>query len=99
MNRTQIMDVFNDLSRLQREKSFILSGIYLPAADIAAIRADLEPDDPPVGAVGRLQTIPVYELESPIPSIADLQTMTVQEHRGVFYTYIDIRGGVVEWID
>ena len=56
-------DLLRDLDALvgsQKINSFILTGIYVPHEWLAALRAVLEPDHPPVGATGRYKGVPIF---------------------------------------
>ena len=75
---------------MQTDRSVILTGLYLTPDQLRLVRADLGPDDPQVGAIGRYQNVPVFlsdpgRLPGPRKDISPTES-----YRGIFFSYVQM---------
>lgn len=70
------------VTALQRERSFILTGLYLNEGDLCALRPLLKPDEPNTGAVGRFDGVPVRS-SAEFPG-----GKNSGEHSGIQFTWV-----------
>lgn len=59
-SRQGIVEAMDRICSQQRSQLYIVLVFYLDPVLIAVIAEHLEPDEPPVGAVGRYRSVPVF---------------------------------------
>lgn len=85
-------DILNQIANEQRDRNRILTGWFLTPLQIAAILDDLAPHGPhpDVGGLGRLDSVPVFPIDSFQESIDSAQT---DQCDGIRFTFVQM--GVV----
>lgn len=69
---TSIREQLLSLCKLQSLYGMLITGVYLTRPQLNSIDGDLEADDPPCGALGRLLNVPIYSLDDHALRGADL---------------------------
>lgn len=87
MTTPELLVTLDEIAALQGSHSFLLSGIYLNEDQLNLIQPLLDPDDPPIGACGRLQRTPIF-LDS-APRLFSEHPHGI--HKGISYSYIKMR--------
>jgi len=90
MNKEQLLRTFDDLAEMQRPRSFILTGVCLRPKEISLIKEDLTPDEPNVGAQGRFEGLPVFDLEVLRSGAIDFEVLVFDKYNGISYSYVQM---------
>lgn len=90
MTPSELRETIASILNMQVNRSMILTGLHLTPDQLQLVQANLEPDDPQVGAIGRYQNVPVFLLDTGQPSIHWLETSRTESHRGIFFSYVQL---------
>jgi hypothetical protein len=89
MNLEQFRQVAREIFDLQRERMFIVYGLYAPDELLDALRPELTADDPPTGAVGRFAGVPVRP-ESAFGQASESDAVRFDRHEGMGFSYVQM---------
>jgi len=81
MTRDQLLQIIDEIGKMQERYAFFLTGFYLSSATIELIENQFTPDDPDVGALGRFDGVPIFRLE-------DMdENDPITKHKGIFFRF------------
>jgi hypothetical protein len=90
MTRSKFRETIASILAMQADRSIILTGFDLTPDQLRAARPELQPDDPPVGAIGRYRNVPVFGPEAEPPPGGRSDVVLTGSHRGIRFRYVQM---------
>jgi hypothetical protein len=89
MSASGLREAIESVVGMQTERSIVLTGLYLSSDHLRLVQADLEPDNPEVGAIGRYQNVPVF-LDAGQPPRDQQDIAPIESHHGIVFRYVQL---------
>lgn len=86
----ELRDLIESLLHSQTERMRIVIGLYLTFEQLQVIERDLEPDDPPVGAVGRYEGVPVFLTDALTRPLGLMEHSRFDSYDGLPFAYVQM---------